>query len=146
MFEHKTAPILPKALFYKRLALNAGASSLIVGGTLAMGVAGYHYLEGLPWIDGLVNASMLLGGMGPVDPLHTTAGKLFASFYALFCGLVLIAATGILFAPIFHRFLHKFHLEMDDERAWRAKGTAKIRQDRPAAHEAPGAVHPPSGG
>lgn len=115
MFEHKSERLLSRAAFYRRLALSFGFSCVVVFGTLLMGVCGYHVFAGLPWIDALVNASMLLGGMGPVDPVHTVAGKLFASFYALFCGLVLIAAVGILFAPIAHRFLHRFHLEMEDE-------------------------------
>jgi hypothetical protein len=115
MFEHKSDRLLSRPAFYRRLALSFAFSCVVVFGTLFMGVCGYHYLEGLAWIDALVNASMLLGGMGPVDPVHSVGGKLFASFYALFCGLVLIAAVGILFAPIAHRFLHKFHLEMEDE-------------------------------
>jgi len=115
MFERKGQPVVPLRLFYRRLAENAALASAIIGGTLGMGVSGYHFLGGLPWIDALVNASMLLGGMGPVDPLRNTGGKLFASFYALFCGLILIAATGILFAPVFHRFLHRFHMDMDEE-------------------------------
>jgi hypothetical protein len=83
--------------------------------SLLIGILGYHYLEGLSWIDSLVNASMLLGGMGPVNQLHTTAGKIFASFYALFSGMVLLVAVSILIAPIFHRFLHHFHLEIGDD-------------------------------
>lgn len=114
MFERKGQPVLSRKRYVKRLMEHAGISAGIVGGTLAAGVSGYHFLEGLPWIDALVNASMLLGGMGPVDTLHTTAGKLFASAYALFCGLVLIAATGILFAPVFHRFLHRFHMDEEE--------------------------------
>ena len=74
-----------------------------------MGVAGYHYFEHLPWIDALLNASMILGGMGPVDPVKSVAGKLFASFYALYSGLVLIGLMGLLLAPVFHRILHSFH-------------------------------------
>ena len=70
---------------------------------------GYHQTEGLPWLDALLNASMILSGMGPVQELHTTAGKLFASFYALFSGVMFITLAGVLFAPVFHRFLHKFH-------------------------------------
>jgi hypothetical protein len=122
MFEHKGERVLGRAAFYRRLALSFGFSCAVVFGTLLMGVCGYHYLDGLAWIDALVNASMLLGGMGPVDTLNTVAGKLFASFYALFCGLVLIAAVGILFAPIAHRFLHKFHLEMEEEDEGRQTG------------------------
>jgi hypothetical protein len=79
-----------------------------------LGVLGDHYLEGLAWIDALVNASMLLGGMGPVDALHTVAGKLFASFYALYSGIIFLVVVGVIFAPLYHRFLHRFHLEVDD--------------------------------
>ena len=78
--------------------------------SLGIGVFGYHFFEGLSWIDSLLNVSMILGGMGPVNQLQTTAGKLVASFYALFSGVVFIAAMGVLAAPIFHRFLHHFHL------------------------------------
>jgi hypothetical protein len=81
--------------------------------SLGIGMAGYHFLESLSWLDSLLNASMILGGMGPVNPLQTAAGKIFASFYALYSGVVLLAAVGILVAPIFHRFLHRFHLAED---------------------------------
>jgi hypothetical protein len=86
----------------------------VIAVSLGIGVVGYHGVGHLSWIDALLNASMILGGMGPVDPIHTTGGKLFASFYALYSGLVLIAATGILLAPFLHRLVHKFHLEKDD--------------------------------
>ena len=79
--------------------------------SLLIGMLGYRLLEGLSWLDAFVSASMLLGGMGPVDPLHTTGGKLFAGLYALYCGFMVIAIAGIIFAPIVHRFLHRFHLE-----------------------------------
>ena len=81
--------------------------------SLGIGMTGYHFLESLSWLDSLLNASMILGGMGPVNPLQTAAGKIFASFYALYSGVVLLAAVGILVAPIFHRFLHRFHLAED---------------------------------
>lgn len=81
---------------------------------LAAGAAGYHYIEGFAWIDSFLNASMLLGGMGPVDVLHTASGKLFASAYALFSGIFVLAVAGLLFAPVLHRLLHRFHLELDD--------------------------------
>ncbi len=83
----------------------------IVLGSLAVGVCGYHFLEKLPWIDSLLEASMILGGMGPVNSLKTTTGKLFASAYALYSGLALISVAGILLGPIVHRFLHKFHVD-----------------------------------
>ena len=79
--------------------------------SLAVGMCGYHFLERLPWIDALLNASMILGGMGPVDPLKTSAGKLFASFYALYSGLAIISVAGLLLAPVVHRLLHKFHVD-----------------------------------
>ena len=75
---------------------------------------GYHYFENLSWIDSLLNASMILGGMGPVDPMNTNAGKIFASFYAIYSGVILLASVGILIGPIFHRFLHHFHLAEDE--------------------------------
>ena len=83
-------------------------------GSLVIGMLGYHFLEGIPWVDSLLNAAMILGGMGPVNTLHTTAGKLFASFYALYSGVVFVVVAGILFAPVVHRFLHHFHLEANN--------------------------------
>ncbi len=83
---------------------------LLLAFSLGMGMLGYHFLENLSWIDSLLNASMILGGMGPVAPLQTVTGKLFASFYALYSGVILLASVGILVTPIFHRFLHRFHL------------------------------------
>jgi hypothetical protein len=81
---------------------------------LGIGVLGYHLIESMSWVDSLLNASMILGGMGPVTPLQTDAGKIFASFYALYSGVVLLASVGVLAAPILHRFMHRFHLQ--DER------------------------------
>lgn len=78
---------------------------------LSAGVLGYHFIEGLPWVDAFLNASMILGGMGPVNELHSEAGKIFAGCYALFSGIIFIVVAGIFFAPILHRFLHRFHLE-----------------------------------
>jgi hypothetical protein len=115
MFEHKHQPLLSKAEFYRRMITHAGFALGIVLFSLGLGMLGYHYLEGLSWIDALLNSAMLLGGMGPVNPLHTTAGKLFASFYSLFAGLIFLVIVGVLFAPLFHRFLHRFHLEFEDD-------------------------------
>jgi hypothetical protein len=85
---------------------------LAVGGSLILGMWGYWYFEGMHWIDAFLNAAMLLGGMGPVEPqLHTTGGKLFAGFYALYAGMVVLVAASILVAPLMHRYMHKFHLE-----------------------------------
>jgi hypothetical protein len=110
MYESVHHDLAPRRVFLGRLARGAAAASTLIGVSLAAGVLGYHSLEDQPWIDALLNASMIMGGMGPVDPLHTTAGKLFASAYALYCGLILLVAAGLLFAPILHRLLHKFHL------------------------------------
>ena len=87
----------------------------IILGSLTLGVLGYHVLEGLPWLDALLNASMILGGMGPVDALRTDGGKLFASIYALYSGLVVLVAAGILLAPIAHRIMHRMHMHTDED-------------------------------
>jgi flagellar biosynthesis protein FliR len=106
---------MPRRLFILRMLRHlAGAVGLVVG-ALAIGIFGYHYIAGFSWVDSLLNAAMILGGMGPVNPLTGSASKLFASFYALFAGIIFLVIAGVLFAPIFHRFLHRFHLSLDDE-------------------------------
>jgi hypothetical protein len=114
MFERSGEPLISHHLFIRRVILYGTFSVVIIGASLGVGILGYHLTEGLSWIDSLLNASMLLGGMGPVDPLHTVAGKLFASFYALFSGVVFLVAVGVLIAPLFHRFMHSFHLAPED--------------------------------
>ena len=113
MYEHHKQPLAKKSVFAKRLAMNGIIGLLLLLFSLGVGVLGYHFLENLSWIDSLLNASMILGGMGPVAPLQTVAGKLFASFYAIYSGVILLASVGILATPIFHRFLHHFHLAED---------------------------------
>ena len=113
MYEHRSKPLASRRRFLHRLAWNVGLASMIIMGSLAVGVLGYRGFEGLSWIDSLLNASMILGAMGPVDPVRTTAGKLFASFYALYSGLVFVVVAGIVFAPAAHRLLHSFHVEQD---------------------------------
>jgi len=110
MYEHRTHPLLSRKAFARRVWHHFVATQLVVAAALGIGMAGYHFLAGLAWIDALLNASMILGGMGPVDPVRTPAGKLFASFYALFCGLVLIGVASALVAPFMHRMIHRFHL------------------------------------
>ena len=111
MYEHRTHRLLSPAEFLKRV----GRHGLVAFGFLAfglgIGVVGYHYLAHLAWIDSLLNASMILGGMGPVDPLTTSTAKLFASFYALFSGLMFIGIASVLLAPFVHRLLHRVHAE-----------------------------------
>jgi len=114
MFEHRDEPLLPLAAFLRRVVRFVVVDLAILGVALGVGVLGYHYFEGLAWIDALLNASMILGGMGPVNPLQTTAGKLFASFYALFAGLVFIGVAGILLTPFVHRLLRQFHADPDN--------------------------------
>jgi len=116
MFEHRTKPLLPRNVYYRRLARHAALGLAVIVVSLGIGMAGYHIFEKLPWVDAFVNAAMILSGMGPVATLQTDGGKIFAGCYALFSGLTLIAILGIIFAPVVHRALHKFHLE-DEGRA-----------------------------
>lgn len=110
-YEHRTEPLLPREQFYRRLIRHMLLAFGLMAGSLGLGVLGYHLTEGLSWLDSLLNASMILSGMGPVAVLHSPAGKLFASFYALFSGAVFLGMAGIVVAPIAHRLLHRLHLE-----------------------------------
>ena len=114
--EHKGQPLLKRGVFARRLAWSFGTASVFIGLSLLVGMMGYHFLEGLDWIDAFVNAAMILSGMGPLDPPRTWGGKLFAGLYALYSGLAVILAAGILFTPIVHRMLHQFHLEVEKEK------------------------------
>lgn len=111
MFEHKSEPLAERSVFLLRLAKTVSLGLVIVLFSLLVGMAGYHYCETLSWLDSFVNAAMILSGMGPVDKLQTHNGKLFAGFYALYSGLVVIFSAGVIFSPIIHRFFHRFHLE-----------------------------------
>jgi len=111
MLENKHDRLLPIRQFAWRLAGFAGVASLLVVFALGIGVSGYRWIAGFSPIDSLLNASMILGGMGPVGELHGTAAKLFASAYALFSGVVFITVAGVLFAPIIHRIIHLFHVD-----------------------------------
>jgi hypothetical protein len=117
MFEHRTEKLLPRAAFIRRMLKYALVSFGFVVISLVIGMAGYHQFEGMGWIDAFVNAAMLMGGMGPVSELHTDAGKLFAGVYALYCGLVVVIAIGLLVAPVLHRTLHHFHVESEADEA-----------------------------
>jgi len=113
--EHHTQPLLPRSLFYQRLLSYAFIAFILILLSLGIGILGYRFFEGMGWLDALLNASMILGGMGPVNELHTDSGKVFASFYALFAGIAFLAIAGTLVAPIAHRFLHRLHLEIGDD-------------------------------
>ena len=114
MYEHRHQPLLSHRRFVDRVTSHViGALALLVL-TLSAGMAGYHWLEDQTWVDAYLNASMILGGMGPVAELHTAAGKLFAGTYALFAGLVFVLAIGLVLAPVLHRAMHRFHLDQKE--------------------------------
>lgn len=103
--------------FYKRLKRNFLWALALLFFSMGIGMLGYHHFEDFSWVDSYANAAMILSGMGPLNPLKTTSGKLFAGSYALYSGLTFIFSMGLIFAPIFHRFLHKFHLEEAEKAA-----------------------------
>ena len=115
MFEHHREPLASREEFTRRIYRFGLLSASIILISLGIGILGYHFIVGLAWIDSLLNASMLLGGMGPIlTNIDGVPAKLFASFYALFSGMVFLVAIGVLSTPILHRFLHHFHLELDE--------------------------------
>lgn len=111
MFERKTQKLVPFPKFLRRVAFSLLMALVVLGFALSIGVVGYHGIAGLSWIDAVLNASMILTGMGPVATMTTNASKLFASGYALFSGVVFLSSIGFVLAPLFHRILHKFHLD-----------------------------------
>ncbi|MCX5719991.1 MAG: hypothetical protein NT055_08580 [Nitrospirae bacterium] len=113
MFEHYHKPLISRKEFISRQLRYVIFSLLILFGSIGIGMTGYHFLGKLPWVDAFLNASMILTGMGPVDHLDTHEGKLFSAFYALFSGISFLTFVAVLFSPIYHRFLHKFHLNID---------------------------------
>ena len=117
MFEKKDEPLLPPAAFVFRLGRSFAVTLSVVAVSLLMGSVGYHHFGNLSWIDALLNAAMILTGMGPVDQMSTTAGKLFATFYALYSGIAFLTMMAVVLAPLIHRLLHRFHLEDEEEGA-----------------------------
>ena len=113
-FEHRSEPLLSTREFVSRMARHGGLAGAFALIALGIGMLGYRWTEGMDWLDAFLNASMILAGMGPVSPLASDAAKLFAGFYALFSGLVVLAVAGVLAAPIVHRLLHRLHLEERD--------------------------------
>lgn len=112
--EHRGQELLPWKQFRRRVVSYGTIASGLIVVSLGIGVIGYRWFGHLPWIDALLNASMILTGMGPVNPMTTVGGKLFAAAYAIFSGVAFLTSFGVLAAPIFHRFLHRFHLEVKD--------------------------------
>jgi len=115
MFEHHRKELLSRRAFIKRQLTYVWFSLLILTASLGLGIVGYHVFGGLSLIDAFLNASMILTGMGPVDHIESASGKIFAGFYALFSGVAFLTFVGVLFAPLYHRFLHRFHLNMEEE-------------------------------
>ena len=109
MYEPKTRRPLARPVFVRRLVLHTLIALGLIAFSIAVGMAGYHSFEHLPWLDAFLNASMLLGGMGPVNAPVTDAGKLFAGIFALYAGLVFIVTAALLFTPLLHRLMHRFH-------------------------------------
>ena len=114
MFEPRHKPLAPVKVYHKRLFHYAFYALLIITASLSLGMVGYHCFGNLGWIDALLNASMILTGMGPVDRMITDIGKIFASFYALFSGVAFLTTSAVLLAPVVHRFLHKLHVDETD--------------------------------
>lgn len=114
MYEHHSLPLLSRYQFAIRLALHGLAGIALLVFSLAIGMLGYWYYEGLGWRDGFLNSAMLIGGMGPVNPPETNGGKIFAGMYALYAGLVFIVGAGLVLAPVVHRIMHKFHLDEEE--------------------------------
>lgn len=102
---------LPLPLFIRRLGRNLLIGLGIIALSLLLGMAGYRHYEGMSWVDAYINAAMILSGMGPVTQLATDEGKIFAGSYALFSGIIFLVVIAVIFAPLIHRFLHKFHME-----------------------------------
>lgn len=115
VFERKKETLLPLAVFARRMAVSFLLLLAVLTVALGFGVVGYHEFADLSWIDSILNASMILTGMGPVAPMTTVSGKLFASAYAMFSGVLFLSSVGLLLAPVFHRILHKFHLDDLDQ-------------------------------
>lgn len=113
-YERRGDKLAPRNIFIKRIIGALGVAVALILVALLIGIAGYRFIAGFNWIDSLLEASMILGGMGPVKELHDDASKIFASIYALFSGLVVLALMGIMLSPVMHRIMHKFHVAEED--------------------------------
>lgn len=114
-YERADEKLLPFREFVRRLAAHGMIATGLVAAAVAAGAIGYHFIGGLGWVDAFMNASMILSGMGPVDPMPTPAAKIFASVYAIFSGVTFLSIVGVLLAPIVHRAVHHFHLEIEED-------------------------------
>jgi hypothetical protein len=111
MYESRHSALLPRRQFFLRLSWHGMLACATLAGCLAVGMAGYHFFEHMGWVDAYSNASLILSGMGPLDPLKTPAGRIFAGTYALFSGVAFLTTVGYFLLPVLHRLLHRFHLE-----------------------------------
>jgi hypothetical protein len=132
MYEHKSEPLAPREVYTQRLITNGSVGIALVSASLAVGMAGYAYFERISIVDAFLNASMILSGMGPLLDPKSVGGKLFAGFYALYSGFAVLAIAGIMFAPVVHRVMHRFHIEQTDAQA-RARQESESRKQKPAA-------------
>ncbi len=115
MYESKHEALISGSSFVKRLVLHLSVTVLLLVFSLGLGITGYMYTESMSWLDAFLNAAMLLGGMGPVDPPKTDVGKFFAGCYALYAGLVFVVCAGLVLTPVLHRVLHYFHVTEQDD-------------------------------
>ncbi len=113
MYEDRRSPPLSRAMFFRRLGRHFGLAALVLGASLVGGVLGYRYFEGLAWRESFLHSALLLAGMGLVQLPHTPSGTVFVGLYALYAGLVFLVVTGMVFAPVVHRMLHRFHWDGD---------------------------------
>ena len=120
-FERRHDRLAPLPIFIRRVIKSVLMALGLIAVCLLLGIIGYHWVANLNWVDSLLEASMILGGMGPVTTLRTDGAKIFASFYALFSGVVFIGIMGLVLAPAAHRLLHKFHLADEDENSGASK-------------------------
>jgi hypothetical protein len=125
--EHRGQPLAPHWLFFRRLGINFALGLALILVSLAAGMLGYRYLEGLSWLRSFGHAAMILGGMGPYDEPIKDSSKLFEGIYAIYCGLLLIGVTGLILAPVFHRVMHQLHLPDDDAESDKPKPKPKSK-------------------
>lgn len=114
MFESRKQKLLPFPKFIRRLIFTLAFAAAILAIAIAFGMLGYHFIAGFDWLDAFLEASMILTGMGPVGQLKSSGAKIFASFYALFSGVIFLTCIAVTLAPVLHRILHKFHIDEDD--------------------------------
>ncbi len=113
-YEHRNDQLAPRSVFIKRVIAALAVALALILVALTIGISGYHFIAGFNWVDSLLEASMILGGMGPIKELPSDSAKVFASIYALFSGIIFIGVMGIILAPVVHRIMHKFHVDEKD--------------------------------